>query len=172
MTDAKPRSLYLVRHAKSTWDDPELHDFERPLNPRGRRDAPRMAAHCRALVQEAGEHPLLLSSPAVRAITTARHFAAELAIDPRAMRVDARIYEATPGDWLEVLCEQDEAVQSLIAVGHNPGISGIAAWLCEPLHDVELPTAAVVALSLPALPWRALARHCAECRSVTRPRDL
>lgn len=163
------RKLYLVRHAKSAWDDPSLHDFERPLNERGRRDAPRMAQH---LAQQTGtERPVLLSSPAVRAITTARCFAEALGIDPRSMRVDARLYEASAGDWLEVLQQQNDDWPAIAAFGHNPGISRLAAWLCAELEGLDMPTTTVVGLATDR-GWSELTPGCAWLLSITRPKDL
>ncbi|WP_421717433.1 SixA phosphatase family protein [Algiphilus sp.] len=162
-------TLSLVRHAKSAWDDPELEDFERPLNARGRRDAPRMAQRAAA---ECAQVPVLLSSPAVRAITTARRFAEAFDIDARTMRIDARLYEASAGDWCDVVQAQPDDGQALMAFGHNPGISAFAGWLCDELKGVDMPTAAFVMLRLDCARWSALTPGCGRLLAYHRPRDL
>ncbi|MCK5770802.1 SixA phosphatase family protein [Algiphilus sp.] len=163
-------SLYLVRHAKSAWDDPELEDFERPLNARGRRDAPRMAQFAADLCGD--RPPVLLSSPAVRAVTTARRFAEAMRIDPRRMHLDARLYEATAGDWLQIVREQPADAESLMAFGHNPGISEFAGWLCDALRGYEFSTAELVALRLDAPSWAALTPGCGRCERRQKPKAL
>ncbi|WP_420426707.1 SixA phosphatase family protein [Algiphilus sp.] len=162
-------TLSLVRHAKSAWDDPELEDFERPLNARGRRDAPRMA---QLAATQCAQVPILLSSPAVRAITTARRFAEAFDIDARTMRIDARLYEASAGDWCEVLQSQPDDGKALMAFGHNPGISAFAAWLCPDMRGVEMPTAALLILELECQRWAELAPDCARRIAYHRPRDV
>ncbi|MHA7833247.1 MAG: SixA phosphatase family protein [Algiphilus sp.] len=162
-------SLSLVRHAKSAWDDPELEDFERPLNARGRRDAPRMAQFA---ARQFAQIPVLLTSPAVRAITTARRFAEACDVDARSMRIDARLYEASAGDWCEVLQGQPDDDKALMAFGHNPGISAFAGWLCPDMRGAEMPTAAVVTLELACARWVDLGPDCARLIAYTRPRDL
>lgn len=162
-------TLSLVRHAKSAWDDPELEDFERPLNARGRRDAPRMA---RLAAERCDRPPVLLSSPAVRAITTARRFAEAFGTDARNMRIDARLYEASAGDWSEVIQSQPDDGHGLMAFGHNPGISAFAGWLCTELQGVDMPTAAIIMLRLDCASWSAIHPDCATKIDYLRPRDL
>jgi len=162
-------TLSLVRHAKSAWDDPELEDFERPLNARGRRDAPRMA---RLAADQYEMVPTLLTSPAVRAITTARRFAEAFDSDPRSMRIDARLYEASAGDWSEVIQSQPDDSANLMAFGHNPGISAFAGWLCPELQGIDMPTAAIVTLRLDLSSWADTRPDCASKLAYWRPRDL
>lgn len=162
--------LYLVRHAKATPADEGLEDFERPLNERGRRDATRMAQEASRLT--AGTRPTLLSSPAVRAITTARRFAEALNVEARAIRIDARLYEAGTGDWMQVLAEQPDAVSPLLAFGHNPGISDLGAWLCPEARALSLPTAGLLRLELAILNWASIDRDCGRKPLLRAPRDL
>ena len=148
------RRLTLVRHAKSSWDYAELSDFERPLNARGRRDAPVMA---RRLAAEL-ERPLwLISSPALRAITTAHAFAAALLVPNTAIRLDPRIYEATRGTLLGLLRECDDADSHVLLFGHNPGLSELAQLLA-PCPFSDMATCAVATLCFDIAQWREL-RH-------------
>ena len=148
------RRLTLIRHAKSSWDYAELSDFERPLNARGRRDAPAMAARLAAEL----ERPLrLISSPALRAITTAHAFAAALAVPNTSIRLDPRIYEASRGTLLGLLRECDDADTHVLLFGHNPGFSELAQLLAPcPFHD--MPTCAVATIGFDTPHWREL-RH-------------
>lgn len=148
------RRLTLIRHAKSSWDYAELSDFERPLNARGRRDAPALAKRLAAEL----ERPLrLVSSPALRAITTAHVFAAALAVPNTAIRIDPRIYEATRGTLLGIVRECDDADSHVLLFGHNPGFSELAQLLARcPFTD--MPTCAVVTLGFDAAQWRDI-RH-------------
>ena len=94
------KTLTIIRHAKSSWEQEGLSDFERPLNERGRRDAPVMAAR---LKQAVGQPELLVSSPALRAITTARVFADVLGISKDSIQLQSRIYEASVGTLLQII---------------------------------------------------------------------
>lgn len=162
--------LYLVRHAKAGSADAGLEDFERALTERGRRDATRMAREAARLA--ADTRPTLLSSPAVRAITTARRFAEALQVDPRTIRIDARLYEASVGDWMRVLEEQADAVSPLFAFGHNPGISELGGWLCPEMRELSLPTAGLLRLE-PAIPdWASIERDCAHRPLLRTPQEL
>ena len=143
------RRLVLVRHAKSSWDYAELADFERPLSPRGRRDAPAMAQRLAAEIKP----PLrLVSSPALRAITTAHAFAEALDVPREQIRLEPRIYEATAPALLEVVRQLDPADNQVLLFGHNPGFSDLAVLLADsPI--AEMPTCAVLRLRLKVNAW-------------------
>lgn len=147
------RLLTLVRHAKSSWDDPELGDFERPLNARGRRDAPLMAERAAANLPLPD---LLLSSPALRAISTAHVFADGLGVDRHEIRIEPKIYEAVPAMMLRIIAALDGAQGHVMLFGHNPGISRCARLLAECPFD-EMPTCGVVSIALRVDDWRDIA---------------
>ncbi len=103
------KTLTIVRHAKSSWDDPVLADFDRPLNPRGLRDAPLMGARLAATgIRPDG----LISSPANRALATAKIIAAALDLDTRIIVPDERLYLASAGTIMQVVREQDDGISS------------------------------------------------------------
>jgi phosphohistidine phosphatase len=163
------RRLILIRHAKSSWDHPDLEDFERPLNARGRRDAPRMAEHLRA----SGLKPdRLLSSPALRAVSTARAFAAGLSMDLRDVALDSRIYEASAGELCAVVHSQPDEARTLMLFGHNPGISQFARWLCAESAVSDVPTCAVIELEFDIDRWSQLAPGQARLAGYHVPRTL
>ena len=143
------RILTLVRHAKSSRDYPELSDFERPLNPRGRKDAPLLAARLR----KADIKPdLLVSSPATRAIATARLFAEELNLALDEIVLNPHIYEASAWTLMHIVRSLPPEAREIMLFGHNPGISTFAHDLAKCEFD-ELPTCAVVRIELPARVW-------------------
>lgn len=153
MTRLPVRRLTLVRHAKSDWGDASLDDFDRPLNRRGQRDAPDMAARLAA----AGLLPTrIVTSPALRALTTAQAFAERLGYPPsRIVRVD-EAYLATPEQLLDVIRQNGSRAQHLMLFGHNPGISGFATRLTGDDSLGEVPTCAVTSLLVPVTRWSEL----------------
>lgn len=142
------KTLLLVRHAKSSWDYPELADIERPLNERGLRNAPEMG---RRLALRGVRPDLILSSPAVRALTTARLIAEQLGYPEANIRVDARIYEADPDRLLDVLGELDAALRVVMLVGHNPELTELAQRWTDKIE--HMPTAAVAEFAFAAKTW-------------------
>jgi phosphohistidine phosphatase len=143
------RILTLVRHAKSSRDYPELSDFERPLHSRGRKDAPAVAARLR----KAGLKPeLLVSSPATRAIATARLFAEELNLSQNEIVLNPHIYEASAWTLMHIVRSLPPEATEVMLFGHNPGISAFAHDVAKCDFD-EMPTCAVARIELPAKVW-------------------
>ncbi len=161
------RLLSLVRHAKSSWDYEELSDFERPLNERGRRDAPLMAQRAYRLL---GRPDRLVSSPALRAITTAHVFADAFGLGREEIQLQPRIYEAVPATLLQILRELDDADRHVMLFGHNPGFSQVAGLLAPCPFD-EVPTCAVVQLALEIGPWRDAGPGTGKLRHYLFPKD-
>lgn len=141
--------LTLIRHAKSSWDYPELSDFERPLNERGRRDAPRMALRAQALPKVTR----LISSPATRALATARVFAEHLGIDFDLIQIEPRVYEASRKTLLEVINGIAQSPPHVMLFGHNPGFSELAHTLGDCPFD-EMPTCAIAHFRLEGKGWK------------------
>ena len=144
------KRLVLLRHAKSSWNDSALDDHARPLNKRGRRDAPRMGE----LVREYGLIPdVVISSDAVRARLTAEavaeaaRYAGEILLDPR-------LYLACPADILSLLTTVRENAGTVMIVGHNPGLEKLVEQLTGERQD--LPTATLAQIGLPIDQWRDL----------------
>jgi len=134
------KTLYIVRHAKSSWDDPAMSDFDRPLNARGLRDLPPMAA----ALQSHDVYPdLILSSPANRARTTAEHYHEVLG---GALRLDDRIYEASLMGLVYLAQEAFERADTVMIVGHNPGLTMLIDRMSNRTIG-NLPTAGVVGIA-------------------------
>lgn len=142
------KHLYLVRHAKSSWDDHTLSDLERPLNKRGKRDAPFMGK----LLKKLKVNPdLILSSPAERAISTAKIFAEELDYPKKKILVYDDIYESSPGEILNVISEAGEENKSIMVFGHNPSFSSLAFLLTN--SPVNMPTCSIAAIEFNLNSW-------------------
>ena len=161
------RLLTLVRHAKSSWDHAGLSDFERPLNERGWRDAPLMAERALKLF---GEPQRLVSSPALRAITTAQAFAQTMDIDPHDIVLRPRIYEASSATLLQLVQELDDADAQVLMFGHNPGLSRLAHHLAACDFD-DLPTCGIAHLSFVAKRWRDIKPNSGTLLRFTFPKE-
>lgn len=145
--------LTLVRHAKT---EPARHgqeDWDRALESRGQRDAPEMA---RRLKQYSPKPERILSSPAVRAITTATIMARELGVSAQKVQQDERLYLASPKDMLAVIRELGERARHLMVVGHNPGITEFADRISSERSIDNLPTCAVYSLQFEIAAWSEL----------------
>jgi len=154
-----------MRHAKSSWGDARLADFERPLNERGLRAGPFMGD----LMHWHGFEPyVILSSPAERAKSTTElvkksgKFEAEV-------RLDHRIYEASPHSLRQVVSELDVSITSAMLVGHNPGIEGFIRFLTGQLEP--MPTAALAVINLKIDNWNAVDDGCGEVQKIYRPKE-
>ena len=143
------KTLTLVRHAKSSWKDTSLSDRDRPLNKRGKRDAPEMGRRIAA----AGIRPsLIISSPAVRAWTTARIIADAIGYPREFLQRDKNLYLASVDGILDVIVAQDNGFNSLMLVGHNPGFTDFANYLVPGLTN-NIPTAGIVCVELDTDDW-------------------
>lgn len=134
------RQLILVRHAKSSWDNPELDDFERPLNKRGKRDAPFMA---KLLAEKKIKPDLILSSPSVRTKLTAIEFAKNLKVPDNKIIWNEMLYLASSAKLLKFIADFDDSIRIGLLVGHNPGLTDLQNFLCKEEID-NIPTCGVV----------------------------
>jgi phosphohistidine phosphatase len=161
------RTLYLTRHAKSSKDDPTLRDFDRPLNERGVSDAALMA---KVFAGRGERVDRLVTSPALRALSTARVFAAALGVKPAGLDLEGDIYEADPSTLLQVVRHISGDPGSVMLFGHNPGFSLFAAELTGRPAE-ELPTCATVRIDLDVDDWKKVARGSGERQWVDFPRN-
>ncbi len=160
------KRLLILRHAKSSWADSSQDDWQRPLNPRGLRDAPRVGEWLRerAIVPD-----IIITSDAVRARTTAEA-AATAAGYPRDIVTNPSLYHAAPDDLIDVLNGVSDDAQIVLIVGHNPGLEDLVQLLTGESHG--LPTAALVELDLPIQRWRDLdGTIAASIVETWQPRD-
>jgi phosphohistidine phosphatase len=143
------KTLTLVRHAKSSWQDSNLGDRKRPLNKRGEVDAPEMAQR----IVAAGIRPsLIISSPAVRAWMTAKLIAEAIGYPLEFLQREDALYLASLNRLLDVVAAQEPGFNNMILVGHNPGLTDFANYLSPGLTN-NLPTSGVVSVEFDSDEW-------------------
>jgi len=142
------KSLFLVRHAKSSRDAPDLPDHDRPLNERGRRQALEMG---RRLAGRNVKPHVILSSPALRALTTAQLVAGEIGYATRDFAVDERLYASSAQSLLSVIRALDNKLGSAMVFGHNPEICELASGLSG--SNLEMTTCAVAEFRYQTKSW-------------------
>ena len=162
------KRLLIVRHAKAEKAAPRGGDFDRPLAPRGETDAVEMG---RRLARDKTHPDAIITSPAARALATARHIARELDFPWDEIRTVKSIYLADGGTLLEVVRKLDDRAEIALIVGHNPGVSELARSLVRDFAQ-ELPTGAVVAIDLPADTWPGVRRGNGTLRSYDYPKNI
>ncbi len=136
------KNLYLIRHAKSYWGDQSTPDFDRPLNKRGKLDAPFMG---NILSDKKVKPDLIISSPAKRANKTAIVFASKLGYSEKKIIYEQNLYEASSNDMLNVIKIIDEKYSSVMIFGHNPGLTLLNNHIADKYID-NIPTCGVAAL--------------------------
>jgi phosphohistidine phosphatase len=147
------KTLILIRHAKSSRDNPMLDDVDRPLSRRGCRDAQKAA---KQFARSGCTPDLLVSSSARRARETAGIFVQKLALSPELIQFDPRIYEAERAELIRLMHEFDDQYNTVMLVGHNPGITDLFHHLLDSnLH--HLPAGSIAVIELPAAGWRDVA---------------
>jgi phosphohistidine phosphatase len=144
------KTLLLARHGKSSWDDSDLSDFERPLNNRGRRDAPLMG---RLLMQVGVAPDLIVTSPANRAFTTARIIAGALHYPLERIEAREQLYEAGSDDILTVVRSLDDSRNTVMLFGHNPGLTLFCNSLITPGID-DIPTCGMAGIHCTVDSWK------------------
>ncbi len=146
------KTLYIVRHAKSSWADPIASDFERGLNDRGKRDAPKMGKR----LKEKEIHPdIVISSPARRALSTAKKISEAIKFEKQRINTDSRLYHASEDIILSVVQDINDNQEIAMIFGHNPGLTDfVNAISSEEINIDNIPTCGIVAFSLPVESWK------------------
>lgn len=146
------KKLFIVRHAKSSWDDPDLDDFDRPLNKRGKRNAPEIG---KRLAVRGVSPDLIITSPAKRAAATARRIAEAIAYPKNKIIKDDSFYHGSIQDVIRVVQKLDDQINSLMIFGHNPGLTDLANYLSG--ADIyNIPTCGVVEIDFDFNLWKML----------------
>lgn len=161
------KTLYLLRHAKSSWDFPQLSDHDRPLNNRGRTDAPLIGEK---LAERNIRPDLMVSSPAVRALTTATLVAKEIGYEVERIAVVERAYHADTEDLLEIIQETPPKVEELMLVGHNDGLTDLVNQL-SPTYIDNVPTTGIVSLSFDTSSWEDISLQNARFNFFDYPKN-
>lgn len=158
------KKVYIIRHAKSGWKDLMLNDFDRPLNKRGKKDAPFMGK----LLKEKGIFPdAILSSPAKRAKSTAQIIAKEINFK-KPIIYDRNIFEATAPTLKSVIKSLDDKYDSVFMFGHNPGLNSLVESLVD--FDENIPTSAVVEIEFDTDKWNKIKSKNAKLISFEYPK--
>lgn len=160
------KTLFVMRHAKSSWDNADLSDFERPLNERGLRTAPLMGKFMREqdLIPD-----LIIASTAKRAVQTAESVkkSAEFLCETR---FEKRIYEAGISTLLYLLAEIDDKFSKVLIVGHNPSFENLVGILSG--QFAAMPTATLAEISLDIKNWREISTNCGTLKKFIRPKEI
>lgn len=160
------KHLLLCRHAKSSWKDGTLTDIDRPLNKRGRQNAPEMG---RKLCKRGMRPDLVVSSPARRALDTAKLLARECGISKKNILVMDSVYGSYPAKLLQLIQRFDNDSDTVLIVGHNPEITILANILGE--LDIEnVPTGGIVALDFAVDSWQEVDEEGATLNFFDYPR--
>jgi phosphohistidine phosphatase len=168
------KTLVLMRHAKSAWDNADLPDTDRPLSPRGQKAAPLMAERLR----KAGYRPdIVLCSTAKRARETMDLMAEAL---PKKAKIQQlkELYMAVPREMLNAVAKMPDSAETVMLIGHNPGMGSLAAWLAgdgdsELLRKVrrKFPTAAIAVVTFDVAHWSEVSGEGGTLTAFLRPRD-
>lgn len=158
------KRLFIIRHAKSSWDDPALDDFDRPLNKRGIKNAPFMGQ----LLKDKNIQPdIILASPAKRTMQTAEFIAKAIGFEKN-ITPNQYIYEAYVSNLQEVISYIYDNNDTAFLVGHNPGVSALAYTYCGLKEN--LPTCAIVEIEFDCDSWMDVGNHNAKLISYEYPK--
>lgn len=160
------KHLYLLRHAKSSWDDPHQKDFDRPLNARGKKAAPLMG---RVIKDRELDIDRIICSPSKRTRETLELLQNEAKLKASIDFVDG-IYEASVGELRKIVRSQKDKYEAILLIGHNPGMESLLADLTGEFE--RFPTAALASIKLNITEWRDLDPDCGAMEWILRPRSL
>ncbi len=159
------KTLFILRHAKSSWDFSDLSYFERPINSRGKKAAPFMGE----LMKEKNYVPdLIVSSPAERAKQTAMLVKESAECDAE-IQFNERIYEASPQSLVYIVSELEEKINSAMIVGHNPGFENLVGLLSG--ENKRMPTAALAVIEFDIENWSEISANCGELKEFLIPKE-
>lgn len=162
------KHILFVRHAKSDWSDGTLSDFDRPLNTRGKHDAPRMA---RYLAEKKMVPSFILSSPAKRALSTAKIFAQELGIKEEEIATDESLYESFTAQLIEAIKSLPDAHDIAAIFSHNPAITSAIAQFSDS-YIGNVPTCGIGVIGYEGKSWVDLQPNNAELVQILVPKEI
>ena len=162
------KKLTLIRHAKSSWKDPFLSDFDRPLNKRGKHDAPEMG---KRLATEEFHPDMILSSSAKRAKKTAKIIAQEIGFSESKIKTKKSAYLADDDELVDLLKKLDDNFEHVTLVGHNPGLTDLANWIAK-ANIENIPTCGIAFIHLNVDSWSKIAKGCGELVKFDYPKKI
>jgi len=158
--------LTLARHAKSSWNDAGLSDFDRPLNSRGLKNAPEMG---KRLADANYKLDSLISSPAMRAITTAGIIAKQIDFSKQKIRQNDDIYNASINTLIEIVTTLENSSSRVMLVGHNPGFTTLCNYLSNAEID-NMPTCSIAQIQFDTKSWNSITEHSGELLDFDYPK--
>ncbi|MBU1113766.1 MAG: histidine phosphatase family protein [Bacteroidetes bacterium] len=162
------KKLYLIRHAKSSWEDHLLSDFDRPLSDRGKQDAPQMAE----ILKSKNVIPnIVISSSARRALKTAKIFSSHLNYSTDDIEINNSIYDATTQVLLNIISKIDNKYETVLMFGHNPGFTVLANLLGDKVIE-NMPTCSIASLELNIESWRNVEVNCGRLIGFEYPKKM
>lgn len=162
------KTVFFVRHAKSSWDHAGLSDIDRPLNERGLRDAPFMAH----MLAGKGVRPdRIISSPANRAYSTAQFFASSFGISPKEIEVVKSIYEAWPDEIIRIVNHLPDQFSTVVLFGHNPTLTAVANMFSNE-YIVNLPTCGIFQVEADVRSWKDFKRETGKLAALYFPKQF
>ncbi len=163
----RAKTLYLFRHAKSSWDDPGLSDFDRPLTKRGEKSAPLMGKVMRARDVCPS---VVICSPSKRTRQTAKMALKKAGLDEAEIVFDNGLYHATTGGLIDITKKIDDLLSTAMLIGHNPGLSELVYLLTG--VEEAFPTAALACIRLNIAHWKDLKTGSGKMEWIVRPREI
>jgi phosphohistidine phosphatase len=162
------KTLYLARHAKSSWDDPNVEDVDRPLKTNGVQDAYFMGAH----LKSKGVSPqAIITSHAARALNTAIIFASQLQFPVEQIKIFRKIYESSPAEIMEAISSIDNQTESIMVFGHDPSLTKLVLMLTGKEPE-KIPTSAVAAIELDIVNWNELSGASGNLAFLEKPKEV
>ncbi len=162
------KHITLIRHAKSSWKDTNLSDFDRPLNKRGKTDAPVMG---KRLANKKLYPDLIISSPAKRAFATARIIAKEIGYPVKKISLNEGIYEAEVSTLVDLIKNFNNSLYHVIIIGHNPGFTNLCNFLTSE-HIENVPTCGIVHIDLRTESWEDIKPHNGKVIDFNYPKKI
>jgi len=162
------KQIYLLRHAKSSWKDAELSDIDRPLNTRGKTDAPVMGKH---LHKKQVRPQLIISSPAKRAFKTATLIAPELGYEEKNIRIDMSLYGANAQQIHQLLLGLESGLNKVMLIGHNPAFTLAVSYFTGEEID-NLPTCGMVRIDFHSQRWELIKAGKGKLKLFEYPKKL
>ncbi|OFZ06856.1 MAG: hypothetical protein A3D92_04650 [Bacteroidetes bacterium RIFCSPHIGHO2_02_FULL_44_7] len=163
------RTVVLIRHAKSSWDNPDLADFDRPLNERGHTDAPFMATQ---LALQGLHFDAIIASPSKRTTETLSNIVQELKYPDNKIVWDSSIYHSSTENLLQILRELDDSIKTVALVGHNPSMTSLANYLQSDTLIENVPTCGIVRVRVNLSKWAELQHQKAQLEFFIYPKKF
>lgn len=163
------KKILIMRHAKSSWGDSSLRDFDRPLNERGNRDAPRMGKYLSEMDVVPDQ---IVSSPAKRAMSTIKLVSVEMGFETDSIAWDEDLYFRGGGAYLNAIRQMDAASQTVMAVGHYPMVDEVVSILTGKIPIKHFGTATVACLQTELIDWQEVEAGCCSLLWMIKPKEL